>query len=81
MTGYIYGLNLDKADTTSLINKIIKRVRDDPSKPKITSFRNILKFPKAVPYLIRLLSAGGIWTLNCENAYKMLIKCRIEEVS
>jgi len=59
---------------------VVKRNHDRLSTVKITSFRNILKFQDAMPSLVRLLNAGGVWTVNCETAYAALVKCRVEKV-
>ena len=41
---------------------------------------SLLRFKEVVPHLVWLLRAGGIWTVNCEDAYAALVKCCIEQV-
>jgi hypothetical protein len=76
----IYKSSSDTLSSTSHIRDVLRRNPDEGSHVKITSFRNLLKFKEAVPPLLELLSAGGIWSLDCERAFKSLGKCRIEEV-
>ena len=66
---------------SSKILEVVKRNHDDTSSTKITNFRNLLKFREAVPPLVRLLRAGGVWTVDCETAYSALVKCRVEKVN
>jgi hypothetical protein len=42
--------------------------------------RHIIKFQEVVPHLVRLLHSGGIWTIDCDEAYMALVRCRIEQV-
>lgn len=46
----------------------------------ISNLRNLLRLPKVAPHLARLLSAGGIWTVNSDAAFGNIVKCRVEEV-
>lgn len=65
---------------TDKIRQLVKHHHEQVSSMKITSFRHVLKFKEAVPHLVRLLHAGGVWTVNCESAYAALVKCRVERV-
>lgn len=42
------------------------------------SFKHLIKFKEAIPYLIQLLHIGEVWTVNCELAYAYLVKCHVE---
>jgi hypothetical protein len=44
------------------------------------NLRNLIRFQDVAPHLARLLSAGGIWTLDNEDAYERLVWCRIGQV-
>lgn len=46
----------------------------------MVGFRNLLRFREVIPHLVRLLNAGGIWMVDCEDAYSALVKCRVEQV-
>ena len=81
MANYIYNAQLDPATTTARISKIVKRTPEGGKVDyKITHLRMLLKFPSAVPYIIQLLTIGGIWNFNCEPAFKVLVRCRVEQV-
>jgi hypothetical protein len=80
IAAHVYNSNLDNMTSTAKIRNIIKRTQEGFSSVKITSFRNIAKFKGTVFPLLRLLSAGGVWTTDLEKAFKELVKCRIEEV-
>jgi hypothetical protein len=43
-------------------------------------FRNVLRFKEAVPSLVKLLAAGGVWSTGCERAYHSLAGCKVEKV-
>ena len=73
---YVYSSGASNAD-----HKICLVVRNENSTMKINGFRGLLQFKGVVPHVVRLLSAGGIWTVNGELAYSALVKCRIEGVS
>ena len=78
IAGYIYANHSQNID-----HKIRLVVRDHhkaTSKVSINAFRNLLRFETVVPHLIRLLSAGGIWTVTSEDAFSALVKCRVEGV-
>jgi hypothetical protein len=77
----IYKSSPDTVSSTLQIRDLLRRNPDQGSHVKIIGFRNLLKFKDAVPPLLDLLSAGGIWSLDCERAFKNLTKCRVEEVS
>jgi hypothetical protein len=66
--------------TTGYIGQVIKRHNDSHNKVKLTTFRHILKWPKAVSHLTRLLKTGGVWATDIEPSLLSLFKCRIEEV-
>ena len=66
--------------STKELRLLLKRNVEERSSVKIVSFCNMIRFKAAVPSLIKLLSAGGIWSVNCEQAFGALHKCRIEEV-
>lgn len=70
--------------SSTKIAKLLKRHNDKNTIQtfKITSFRHVLKYREAVPYLVQLLSAGGgVWTGDCEPAYGALMRCRVGKVS
>ena len=71
----VYKSKVDILTSTNKIKAVAKRASTT------LGFRNLLRFKGAIEPLICLLSAGGIWTDHCEEAFKMLVKCRIEEVS
>jgi hypothetical protein len=66
--------------STSKIHHVVKRAHQEGTAEKINAFRNLLKFPLVVPDLVHLLTAGGIWTMQCETAYAALVKCKVEHV-
>jgi len=80
LAAYIYDTTPESSDSTHKLRYVIKGGQEGSSDPKLTSFRNLLRFREGVPHLVRLLRAGGIWTLDCENAYGALVKCRVEQV-
>jgi len=75
----LYASSDHPSTITSKLNCVLKR--NAVSKVKITSFKHMLKFRSVVPHLVRLLNAGGVWTIDCETAYAALVKCRVEKVS
>lgn len=80
IAAFVYETCKFPTQSTAKILHVVKRAHQDGSNEKINAFRSLLKFQDVVPDLVRLLRAGGIWTLNCENAYAALVKCRIEPV-
>ena len=75
----LYSLHTDQEITTAHIAQLVKR---HPEKGfKINGFKTILKYRKAVPYLIRLIQARGVWSKHMEDAYSHLAKCHSEEVN
>jgi hypothetical protein len=80
IAAFVYECNLDNKTSSQKINKVIKRDHESKSTLSIFSFRNVLKYKGAVPHLVRLLLAGGVWGLDIEMALKGLVKIRIEEV-
>jgi len=85
MAQFIYESQVDSTISTAQILKLIKRNPDDDTGTKtevqIPSLRHLLKFKRAVPLLIRLFNAGGIWvTTESEKAFAVLVKCKIEDV-
>ena len=80
MAASIYSSFISDELTSANIRHLVNRHNDLVSKTKINGLRNILKYKEAVPHLLRLLQAGGIWSLNCETAYAALAKCRVEKV-
>ena len=77
---FIYSSSNSKEDSIAKIHHVVKRNHQESSSLKINSFRHILKFKEAVPHLIRLLGAGGIWSIDCEQAYFALLRCYVEHV-
>ena len=71
----VYKSKVDILTSTNKIRAVAKRASTT------IGFRNLLRFKGAIEPLIRLFSAGGIWIDHCEEAFKMLVKCRNEEVS
>jgi hypothetical protein len=71
----------DSFSTTFYIGDVVKRHNDQRNTFKLTSFRHLLKWPKAVPQLLRVLKAGGVWTTDLEPGLAALFRCRIEEVN
>lgn len=71
--------------TTSLDRGTVMRrtimVEAQNSNMKTTSLKTLLRFRAVVPHLVRLLNCAGIWTLDCEEVYMALTKCRVEAVS
>src|SRR5271168_3657886 len=51
MAEFIYNSQVDSTTSTAQIMELVRRTPDD----QITSFRQLLKFKKAVPLLVRLL--------------------------
>ena len=71
-------MKLSASDSTMHIMSVVRR---DTKRIKCnTSFLHLLKFSKAVPALVRLLNAGGVWTLSGDQAWSNLVKCKIEHV-
>jgi hypothetical protein len=71
-------MSLSLSDSTAHITSVVRR---DPARLKShTSFLHLLKFSKAVPALVRLLNAGGVWTLDGDQAWTNLVKCKVEHV-
>lgn len=81
MAAYIYDTTADRFEMTAKIRYIVRSNREE-GHPDSTmpGFLNLLRFREVVPHLVRLLRAGGIWTMNCEAAYVALQKCRVEQV-
>jgi hypothetical protein len=82
IANFIYATCKVPTQSTSKIFSVVKRAHQEgeAKTEKINAFRTLLKYPNVVPDLVRLLRAGGIWTLNCEAAYSALTKSRIEQV-
>ena len=85
MAEFIYNSQVDSTTSTAQIMELVRRTPDDATGQRtvqITSFRQLLKFKKAVPLLVRLLDAGGIWVTiqECEKAFAALLKCKVEDV-
>ena len=80
MASYVYETTDDISLSTGRIYNVVRRSKDKASMAKYKHFCHLLKFKEAVPHLLRLLRAGGIWTVDCEKAYAALVKCRIEQV-
>lgn len=81
MAAYVYHSKCSDADATIKIRHVVKHLYNKVSMMNIKVFPHILKFRRVVPHLLRLLRAGGVWTLNCEQAYHALLKCQVEQVS
>ena len=79
VTEHMYTLYNDRLITTAHIGKLVKRHNEKAI--KINGFKTILKYWNAVPYLVRLIQAEGVWSAFMEDAYSSLAKCRIEEVN
>ena len=77
ITNHVYA----SSRSTTQIKDVVKRHHNITSTTKITLFHHLLKFKDAVPHLVQILVAGGIWTVDCEPAYGALVKCRSEKVS
>jgi hypothetical protein len=81
MASFIYETSPIISRSTAKIHHVVKRANQEGYAEKMNAFRNLIKFRDVVPDLVRLLRTGGIWTLNCEQAYAAVVKCRIQPVA
>jgi len=78
---YVYKIDINNAGER--LRYVVRNSSEAPPNQKKTitnGLRNLLRFKRVVPHLVRLLRAGGIWTVNCEAAYAAIVKCSVEEV-
>lgn len=80
LAAYIHDMNLATYSTNNKIQHIMQRGQDIFLDSTMVGFMTLLKVRNCVPHLVRLLRAGGIWTVNCENAYAALVKCCVDPV-
>ena len=76
----IYKSTDNSHESTFKLIQAVKPYQDNSKLTRINSFRNLIKFKSAVDPLLTLLSLGGLWSENCEEAFSALIKCRMEPV-
>jgi hypothetical protein len=69
----------DPEKSSDILQPLVKRY-GEVSSLKITSFRHMLKFPRVVPELVKLFLNGGLFSIECEEAFQHLLKCRVEGV-
>jgi hypothetical protein len=80
VAAYIYETQPSDFIRTAKIGYAVKNMRPDSSDLNINNFQTLLRHSSVAPHLVRLLRARGVWTLNCEQAYERLVKCRVEHV-
>jgi hypothetical protein len=78
IAAHAYDNHSSTLDRSTVINRVVKDVK---SNVKMNGLKGLLRFRMVAPQLVRLLGSGGIWTIDCEEAYMALTKCRVEQVS
>ena len=80
MASFNYNIHGMAPDLSGRIQFVVKDLHNNKSSVDIKHLRNLLRYKEVVPHLARLLTAGGIWTLNCEKAFESLLQSRIQHV-
>lgn len=78
VSSLIYRVDPDSEHRSFKISDAVRDVHKGAL--NIYQFRNMVRYEDVLSHLARLLSAGGIWTINCEKMYERLSKSRVHQV-